>query len=100
MVLSFPFASSRSLSTHVLLRRLLVLESEGEANDLRIVFATLAERNGEIDRDRHLPEERQGQAHSSPDTGSNCTDSHVRLNRAEIGEHHPAQALGINRKAD
>src|ERR1051325_1835285 len=78
----------------------LLLESQGEADELRIVFAVLGQRNGEVNRNGHLPEEGQSQTNARPDAGADCTEANVRLNCADVGEYDAAQRFGIEREAD
>src|SRR4029079_7926944 len=77
-----------------------LLESEGEADELRVVVLVLCDRDSEIDRERHLARKRQREADPRAHAGTDCTEPELRLNVPRVGEEHAAEVFAKDREAD
>src|SRR4051812_45843979 len=71
----------------------LLSSAQRETKEARLVLIVFGQWETEIERDRHLPEERQGQPESKPHARTDCTELQFAIHRAGVKKGHATEDI-------
>src|SRR5437899_12109346 len=87
----FPFANKRRLREDRFEFWVLLHKTEREADESGVVLAVFGYRNAKVQRQRHLPENRQCETDTKAHAGADGSEAEIGFDGARVGEDDAAE---------